>query len=371
MAGAFLFSLSPAHAQTVASLSMSGSIIEYEGFLTSGAAVLAPALRYDQRDVSFATQGSWTIFESGNGIFQATAAAGWLAPSKERWRWEVSGAGGAYRYAEAAGTGHLLGRTRLHFFAERTGGWFGVTTGATFTHTVDVPVELAFGAWRVHDNVALLGTITGAFLRNEHHVDIAGAAKWSGRRLQLEVRAGARPWTNLEGAARAGVWAELSALVPIGGSIALEFSGGTYPSDPVRRVLGANYAAAGLRFTLAGRNETPVLTIPPALVTAVREHMKSGSSAETRLEVIPSGTLQTVRIHVANAATVELMSDFTDWKTVSLGQVAPGVWEIKLPIEEGVHRLNIRINGGAWLVPAGARPEQGEFGDVVGVIVIR
>jgi hypothetical protein len=37
----------------------------------------------------------------------------------------------------------------------------------------------------------------------------------------------------------------------------------------------------------------------------------------------------------------------------------------------GVHRLNVRLDGGEWVVPAGARPEPGEFGGAVGVIVLR
>jgi hypothetical protein len=42
-----------------------------------------------------------------------------------------------------------------------------------------------------------------------------------------------------------------------------------------------------------------------------------------------------------------------------------------MALTPGVHRLNVRIDGGAWLVPVGARPEESDFGDKVGVIVVR
>ena len=53
-----------------------------------------------------------------------------------------------------------------------------------------------------------------------------------------------------------------------------------------------------------------------------------------------------------------------------LKKVADGVWEYAAVLAHGVHRLNIRIDRGEWVVPAGTRPEEGDFG-MVGVLVIR
>jgi hypothetical protein len=65
------------------------------------------------------------------------------------------------------------------------------------------------------------------------------------------------------------------------------------------------------------------------------------------------------------------MGDFTDWEPVSLAPVGKGVWEVRLPVAPGVHRVNVRIDGGAWLVPAGTRLERTEFGSAVGIVVVR
>jgi hypothetical protein len=352
---------------------MGGSIVEYDGFLTSTAATLSPALTFDARSLSLGAQAGWTLFESGNHVLQATAAAAWLTPPRERWGIELSGAAGAFQYDGEPGSGHALARARFHFFADRNGGWVSATSGASFDGSVETPVELAIGAWSIRERFAMVGSVTRTFLGSAHHLDIAGAAKWTGARLELEARLGARPWVNSAGGvgeALAGVWGDVSLLVPLGTRISLALSGGTYPSDPVRRVLGARYITAGLRLALFETNRSPPLTIPAALVAAVRDHARAGSTPGARLEIAQTAQLHALRVHVAGATSVELMADFTDWRMLTLTQHGDGSWEIQLPIEPGVHRLNIRIDGGEWLVPAGARPEQGEFG-VVGVVVVR
>ena len=352
---------------------MTGSIVQYDGFLTSGAATLAPAVRFDTPSLSFGGQGSWTVFESGNNILQATAAAAWIAPAVKRWRFELSGSTGVTRYADQAAFGHALARGRLHVFAANAGGWIGATTGASFDGSAETPIELAIGGWSVRDGVSLVGTLSATWLGNDQHVDVGGAARWTMTRVELETRLGLRPFANSSGRvgdALTGLWGEVSALVPLRQHVSLNLSGGSYPSDPVRGVLGAKYATAGLRIDFAAREPLPALTIPPAIVAAVQRYRQSGSTPAARIEILPTGSAYIVRIHAANAQSVELMGDFTDWNTTALTRAGEDVWELRIELTPGVHRLNVRINGGAWVVPDGARPEQGEFGDVVGVVVV-
>jgi hypothetical protein len=352
---------------------MGASVVEYDGFLVSGAAVLAPALRFDAPNLSVGGQGSWTVFESGNQILQGTAAAAWLAPLREWWRVEFSGSVGASKYADEPGSGHVLARTRLHFFGERAGGWVSGTTGASFSESERVPLELAVGGWSVQDRVALVGTLTGTWLGGDGHVDLLGAARWTGPGVELEVRAGARPWTNSGegvGEARTGVYGDVSALVSLTKRVTLALSGGSYPSDPVRRVLAAKYLTIGLRLTVFGSERSPVPTITGAMVRATRDRAASDAASPARLEVAPFGYPRTLRVHVRGAQSVELTGDFTDWQTVELARTNGGTWEIRLPVTPGVHRVNIRIDGGRWLVPTGTRLEQDEFGGAVGVVVI-
>ena len=134
---------SPLVAQTVGTVDIGASVVEYDGFLVSGAAVLSPALHFNAPNISVGAQGAWTVFESGNQVLQASAAAAWIAPSRQWWRVEFSGSVGASRYADETGYGHLLARARVHFFGQRAGGWVGGTTGGSFGESNRTPFELA------------------------------------------------------------------------------------------------------------------------------------------------------------------------------------------------------------------------------------
>ncbi len=364
---------SPLVAQTVGTVDIGASVVEYDGFLVSGAAVLSPALHFNAPNISVGAQGAWTVFESGNQVLQASAAAAWIAPSRQWWRVEFSGSVGASKYADETGYGHLLARARVHFFGQRAGGWVGGTTGGSFGESNRTPFELAVGGWSVRDRFTVVGTLTGTWLAGDGYVDLLGAARWRGVGVEVEARAGARPFAEgggEVGGARTGVYGDASALFSLGEGIALQLSGGSYPSNPVRQVLAARYITAGVRLNIFGSEVSAVPTITDAMLRAGRDRAVSEDASSARLEIVPSRHPRTLRVHVMGAASVEMMGDFTDWQTVQLTRTGDTTWEIQLPLTRGVHRVNIRVDGGRWLVPAGTRLEQTEFGDAVGVVVI-
>lgn len=360
---------SPLAGQAAGTLGIGASVVEYDGFLSSAAVVLSPSLGFETPSFSLGAQGSWTFFQSGNQVLQGTAAAGWLSPSRGWLRLELAGALGASKYAEEPGEAHVLGRARLHFSGERSGGWIGGTTGGAFGESSQVPLELAVGAWSVQGRVALVGTLTGTWLGGNRHLDLLGAARWTGARVEVEARVGARPWTQSGGGvgeARPGAYGELSALVSVGRRITLSLSGGTYPSDPVRRLLGATHLSVGLRWRFAGSRSSLVPAISgPAALTGLE-----AAAGPARLEIAPSGSPRTLRVHMAGARTIELMGDFTGWEPVELTHAGGTLWEIRLALTPGVHRVNVRVDGGPWLVPAGTRIERSEFGGAVGVVMV-
>jgi 1,4-alpha-glucan branching enzyme len=89
-----------------------------------------------------------------------------------------------------------------------------------------------------------------------------------------------------------------------------------------------------------------------------------------RLEVQGGGERKTLRIRAPAAKSVELMGDITDWAPVRLHLVEPGLWETELELPPGVHRVNIRVDGGPWVAPGGTRVERTEFGGSVGILVV-
>ena len=368
-AAAWLLSLSlasPLGAQTVATLEVGPSVVEYDGFLVSGAAIASPSLRYDTPTLSLGTQGTWVVFESGRDILQWTAAAAWITAPRGGWRAEFSGSIGISSY-DASGFGHVLGRTRLHYQGDRSGGWVGAATGQSFGEFDATPFEVALGVWTVQDRLSMAASITGSTVEGDGYLDLVGAARWSTATVQFDAQAGLRPASL---GTSGEVYGDLTALARVNDRISVVLSGGTYPSDPLRGVLGAKYITAGLRVQLFGAPAPQAPIISGALARVALALAESEHGTQARLVVTQSGDRVTLRIEAGDTGLVELIGDFTDWQPVALSRVGTGIWEITLDITPGVHRLNLRIDNGTWLVPAGTRLEETEFGGAVGVVLI-
>jgi len=45
-------------------------------------------------------------------------------------------------------------------------------------------------------------------------------------------------------------------------------------------------------------------------------------------------------------------------------------WSTTLPLKRGNYQMNVRVNGGQWIVPPGLLSMVDEFGGTVGLLVI-
>lgn len=78
-----------------------------------------------------------------------------------------------------------------------------------------------------------------------------------------------------------------------------------------------------------------------------------------------------LRVSAPDAKRVEIESDLTGWLPVDLAPAnEAGWWSVALPLPAGLHRLRLRLDGGAWGVPPGLPVESGDFGGLAGVIVL-
>jgi hypothetical protein len=360
----------PLAGQTEGSLGMGASLVEFDGFLSSTAFVFAPTLKFDSPRLSFAGQGSLTMFESGRSVLQGNAAAAWLAGSSSSWRLELSGSAGASEYAGESLTGHLLAGGRVHFFGNTAGGWLGANIGANSGVTSGLPVEMMLAGWSVRNRLALVGNVAALWQGRARHFDFFGAARWTGPGVELEGRAGARRWmSDLNSGVPSSTegFGEVTALLPVRSWIAVSVSGGKFLSDPVRGTLGALYVSAGLRLRAFGR---PAPSVPVYTTGILHGRRVPTDESGVPLEILDLGDRRKLRVTADGAASVELMADFTDWLPVSFVRVAPGRWELELAVPAGTYRVNIRRDGGPWSVPAGARVERTEFGGEVGIVVV-
>ena len=358
---------SPLCAQTVGTLDIGASFVEYEGFLVSGAGVVSPAFRYDAARLSVGAQGTWVLFESGSQIFQANAAAAWLTPAISGVRAEFAGSFGVGRYEDAPSYGHMLARTRVHVHDDDRGTWAGAAKGQAFGDSTETPTELAMGVWAVWPGLAVAGTATGTWLSNDRYVDLVGSARWSISEIEIDVQTGVRPQTRR---ARAKVYGQLSVRFPLTKRLDLSLGGGRYPPDPARGVIGATYGSLGVRFNMFKAPLPTPYTITRAMVRAERALEASVEASRASLEIAGTRNNRLLRVHVRGASSVELMGDFTDWQPVALTRTSATTWEIQLPVDRGVHRVNVRVDDSPWLVPRGTRLEETEFGGAAGVVVV-
>ena len=358
-------------AQTTGEVDVGVSAVEYDGYLASGAAFLSPALRYDTPSLSMGAQGSYVVFESGSHILQGTLAGAWTKPLAGRWRGELAGTGGVTSYVTSDSGfptyGHALGRLRVHYRAPRAGAWLGGATGQSFFGaTGGTPVEVAVGAWAVRDRFSGGATATGTWLADTAYLDVVGSLRWVHPLFTASGSAGFRAWSKGGGS---GVYGEASIQVPLWKRLALVLAGGRYPSDPVRGVIAADYVSAGVRLTAFGASSAPGVALD-----AYRRQLEFSGPASPdhpRLELGDEAIGgRTLRIVVRGALSVEVAGDFTDWEPRALARTDGDVWTIRLPLEPGIHRLNVRIDGKTWVVPQGLRPEEDEYGGQVGILVI-
>jgi hypothetical protein len=120
---------------------------------------------------------------------------------------------------------------------------------------------------------------------------------------------------------------------------------------------GGRFGTVGLRLAVGARSG-------PAAAP------RKNSRARTAIPTL-AVTGRRLTISWPSARRVEVMGDFTDWKPESLVSQSGGRWLLPVELSPGVHRLNVRFDGGPWLVPSGAFALEDGFGGRVGLIVVR
>jgi hypothetical protein len=359
-----------ARPQIHATVDLGASAVRYDGFLLSGALALTPAFTWDGARGALTLRGTYLRFESGNRSLQGSMRGSFFTRPARGWRGELSASAGASSYASFATFWHTLGDLRLHRGGERRGAWIGVTAGRTsFGTAVPArPVVAASGAvWLRRDQLTLLVSAHRAFVGDTQYSDIDLTVRAQRGKLALETVAGGRVWSR--GAGR-GLFGEGSGIVALNDRVGLVLSGGRYPTDPIRGSIASRYVAVAVRLRV---RSIPARDPPYLLTRAGRAGANGDSSAPVTLAVHTArdGLVRLV-IHgpPAGASLVEIAGDFTEWQPVPLRQTAAGTWEALVPISRGVHRINVRVAGGAWIAPAGITRVRDEYDGDVGVFIV-
>jgi hypothetical protein len=347
-------------------LDLGVSTVRYDGFLPSGAADLAPSIRWERPGLSLTAQGTYLRFESGNTSIQGNVTGSLFTAPTHRWRGQVLATLGASSYAEFTSFHHATGEARLHRLGERGGAWISGTVGRSSLGGTPRPVTgLAIAGWAQRAGVQLFASATRALVGDTAFSDLEAAARARHGALVLEAYAGARVWSR--GAGR-GVYGEGSATLALSDRLALVLSGGRYPTDPIRGSISGRYAGVALRLHSAAALPPTPRDLPSRPPSAG----SSGSSdAPARVEVLPQGD-RAVRfvVRAPDAGVVEIAGDFTDWQPVALGRGSDGIWAVVVRIPKGIHRIAVRVDAGPWTALAGARRADDDYGGEVGIFVV-
>lgn len=344
------------------------SVVRYDGFLTSVAGSVSPALRFDTRAVSLTARGTYLRFESGNTSLDGRVMAVWTAPLDRagRWRGEVAAGGGASKYADIARFWHGVGEMRLHRATQRAGAWIGASVGRASFGTTPRPVAVAAaGVWTLRSGLALFASLDRSFVGDTAYSDVLASARARRGALTLEASLGARFWSRGGGQ---GVYGEGSATIALRRGVAVVLGGGRYPTDAISGSIAGRYATLALRL---GSTAAPAAAHPtPAPTGTYRPSSPALPSIDRAL--VADGGFRLILL-APEARSVEIAGTFTDWRPVALTRAGSdsGRWEFAMtPAPRGLHRLSVRVNGGAWQAPGGVSRVAGDYDGAVGVLVL-
>jgi hypothetical protein len=357
-----------ARAQTQASFETGASYVAYRGFLPSAAFSLSPSLERAGRRWRLAADGSWLVFESGNTSLQGEATGSLLLPAAPRVFAQFDAEVGGSRYASFASFAHALARARLGFVRVGPGtAWISAAAGVTAADSAQGLLQ-GGAAFRL-DPRLLSVTIsgTGTSVAGFQYADLTAALSY-GRAGEIQAAAtlGARA-NDPDG--DAGPYVDATLSVPLGPTATLVLGGGRFAADLVRGNIAGHYLTAALRIATPATPRAPRPALPryDSLAGGAGATLVAAALEDVRCDAQHSCTLV---FHAVDATALDVMGDFTDWQPVALTHRQRHEWSITLPIVPGRHRLNVRIDGGAWGIPAGVTPADDDFEGLVGTVVV-
>ncbi|HEU4524859.1 MAG TPA: glycogen-binding domain-containing protein [Gemmatimonadales bacterium] len=378
----------PAHGQLSGTLDMGAGTYRPDRAIAGGIASIVPSFRYLSGPFEVNALGVYSDAPAGRWNFQGATEAIARKPAFGFMLLEASGKAEWTSHYRVQGTTTFSGGVRAYLATgSRARAWIGGTFGRATAlgarrplRRTEVGGSTALG--RVHlaftlanttvDRSYMLGPVDpreptldtmAAYPEPsaQHRVDRLAltdavlSGRWRLRSFDFDATLGRRfsrstPETLIWG---------LSASRDLAPTLALVAAAGRAGSDPVTSVPGARYLAVGLRLKV-GAPTAPPLPARPAVDASAP--FRIGPALAAGREIV---------IQAPRAQSVELAGDFTDWKPVSLSRWGPDWWRTLLAIPPGLHRLAIRIDGGAWRAPPGTRPVESEFGGQIAEVIVQ
>lgn len=351
--------------------------VMYDDYGGSRVESVTPSVRWETPRTIVLASASLSQFESGRTSIQTGVTASVLSSEIFGLRGEFSGSFSTTRYMQTLAATSLSGSGRLHAAGSAGGVWLGGGGGfvARGTRLPDAVAQGDVGVWARDESILYTVAVQPTRAGGTRYADVTAAARWEGPRAEVSLSTGyrARPTEDVPGVQ---AWGEAWFTVWFGRRAAVVAGAGVFPFDVVQGLPGGRYASAGLRLvTRRPRGGDPALraalTEAYELQRLSRRGRARGAAEHFQVAENPDGT-RVLRLRVSGARQVELMADFTDWTPMPMAAGGPaGEWQMVAVIGAGVHRVNVRVDGGDWTVPAGLTAVRDDFGGEAGIFVVR
>jgi hypothetical protein len=260
---------------------------------------------------------------------------------------------------------HLLPQARLHFLDLMRGMWAGGGFARTFDGEEWRTTVLGdLGAWFRRGSTVITANARPQQLQNgDLMTDLGATVDHALGAVSLSASGG---WRTGQAARVDFGWVSVGATFAINRRLLATASIGNYPADLLQRLPGARFVSLSIR--LPSRSAFP--RRDDKLAAPVQPNL-AADGVILRIANTTDRSARVVRVRAPASERVEIMADFTDWLPVSLVRTPEGFWEITLPVIRGSHRLNVRLDGGDWVVPTNVARVTDEFGGVVGLVLVR
>jgi hypothetical protein len=336
--------------------------MRYADSVNANAIALTPAMWIESSRATLSATGTISQFIDGGWSAQANAAGSVFTRRRSLFLGEVEGSAGGSTHNEGAHTGQLIAIGRAHIMNDFRGAWIGGGAGrANDGSSWRNVVQGEAAAWARFNSATAFASVTPVAVADSiRYTDAQISASLNLPVFELGATGGHRSGGGSKS------WGNASVTAWVAPRIAIVASAGTYPVDFTQGFPGGRFASLSLRIGM--RRFPPATSSIPEL----EDLRSSTSSSPLRLESreLPGGQRR-IRLYAPKAASVELMADFTDWKTVKLENTGGGWWSSPFHLTPGIHELNVRIDAGPWITPPGLPSKTDEFGGSVGILIIR
>ena len=363
-----------AHAQRgAASIDVGAVALRYADTVNATAAALTPDLRIDWSQGTAEALGTLSQFAGGGWSAQGALSASLFTPKSRGFFGELTGSAGGSTHQDATRTGEALANARIHFARSASGAFVGGGGGTTWDGSGWRRVLLGeIGAWAdFQAGTALLRVSPASVDDSAKYVDGQLSLTWTRKRLDVSTLAATRWGSRLPfDPTGTRTWASVNVTAWATPALGIVGAMGTYPVDPTQGFPGGRFISLGIRLA-SGRRNALTASTSLAIETARTEVPGTASAAPDvfRAEARPQGVVL-LSVHAPSAGRVEINGDFTGWTPVDLERTSEGWWTRALPIAPGKYEMNLRLDGGTWMVPPGLLGMKDEFGGSVGLLIV-